>query len=63
MILITVCFAAVVAIYFVNRMEFVLGQSGLILSDNVYSDLIHLQVQFLIGILSMMTLVIIFLIF
>lgn len=63
MILITVCFAAVVAIYFVNRMEFVLGQSGLILSDNVYFDLIHLQVQFLIGILSMMTLVIIFLIF
>ncbi len=62
-ILLSVCFAMAVAIYFVNRMYYVLNQSGIALTDANYSDLIHLQIQFLIGILSMMALVIIFLIF
>ena len=59
----TICMAATVGIYFVNRMQFALEQSGLVLSDANYADLLHLQVQFLIGILSLMSLVIIFLIF
>ena len=62
-ILLTICFTMAVAVYFVNRMDYVLNQSGIILTDVNYSDLIHLQMQFLIGILSMMVLVIIFLIF
>lgn len=59
----TLCFAAAVAVYFVNRMDFVLDQSGVALSGANYSDLFHLQIQFLIGILSLMALVIIFLVF
>ena len=62
-IIATICMAAAVGIYFVNRMQFALEQSGLVLSDANYADLLHLQVQFLIGILSLMSLVIIFLIF
>ena len=61
-ILLTVCFSMAVAVYFVDRMDSVLSQSGIILTDTNYSDLIHLQIQFVIGILSLMTLVIIFLI-
>ena len=64
------CIAAVavgssvaVAIYFVNRMEQVLGQKGIDLTAAEYADLLHLQIQFLIGILAMMGLVIVFLIF
>ncbi len=52
-----------VAIYFVNRMELVLNQQGISLTDTEHADLLHLQIQFLIGILAMMALVIIFLIF
>lgn len=59
----TICFAAAVAVYFVNRMQYVLDQSGVELSGGNYADLFHLQIQFLIGILSLMALVIIFLIF
>ena len=61
-ILLTVCFSMAVAVYFVDRIDSVLSQSGIILTDSNYSDLIHLQIQFVIGILSLMTLVIIFLI-
>ena len=52
-----------VAFYFVNRMEQVLAGQGVSLSVIEYADLIHLQIQFLIGILAMMGLVILFLIF
>lgn len=62
-LVLTICLAMAVGIYFVHRMDYVLRQNGIILSDKNYSDLIHLQIQFLIGILAMMTLVIIFLIF
>ena len=62
-IIFTFCFAMAVVIYFVHRTDYVLNQSGIILSEANYSDLVHLQAQFLIGILSLMTLVIIFLVF
>ena len=52
-----------VGIYFVNRMEYALGRSGIILSAVNYADLMHLQVQFLIGVLSIMMLLAIFLSF
>ena len=52
-----------VAIYFVNRMDQVLDQQGIFLTDAERGDLFHLQIQFLIGVLAMMALVIIFLIF
>lgn len=57
-------FASVaVALYFVQRMSSVLSQKGISLTDDGYADLVHLQIQFLFGILAMMTLVIIFLMF
>lgn len=62
-VILTLCFAMAVVIYFVHRTDYVLNQSGIILSEANYSDLVHLQAQFLIGILSLMTLVIIFLVF
>ncbi len=51
-----------ITFYFVHRMNYVLGRNGVYLTDTSYSDLLHLQVQFLFGILSMMLLVILFLI-
>ena len=63
MLLLTICLAVAVAVYFVHRMDYVLEQSGVVLSDTNHADLIHLQVQFVIGILSMMALVIVFLVF
>ena len=39
----TLCFAAAVAVYFVNRMDFVLDQSGVALSGANYSDLFHFR--------------------
>lgn len=62
-ILLTLCSSVAVAFYFVHRMNSVLNQKGVSLSQTVYGDLLHLQIQFLIGILSMMVLVAIFLIF
>ena len=62
-ILLALLSSVAVAIYFVNRMRMVLNQTGLSLTDTAYADLLHLQIQFLIGILAMMALVIVFLIF
>lgn len=62
-ILLALLSSIAVAIYFVNRMDIVLDQQGTYLTDIEHSDLLHLQIQFLIGILSMMSLVIVFLIF
>ena len=59
----TVSLSTAVALYFVNRMDYVLRQQGLALTEVGYADLLHLQIQFLIGILAIMALVIIFLIF
>ncbi len=62
-VVLAVSFAMVVGMYFVNRMDQVLLQSGIALSDRNYADLLHLQIQFLIGILSIMMLVAVFLVF
>ncbi len=58
----SVCLSIAVAVYFVHRMEYALEQSDIRLSDVDYSNLIHLQIQFVIGIISMLALVIFFLI-
>ncbi len=63
MLLLTISLALAIAVYFVHRMDYVLEQSGVVLTDINYSDLVHLQIQFVIGILSVMALVIVFLIF
>lgn len=52
-----------VAAYFVHRMDYVLSVSGIVLTEANYSDLVHLQIQFLIGVLSLITLLTIFVIF
>ncbi len=62
-ILVALLSSVAVAIYFVNRMDRVLEQKGISLNDVEHADLLHLQIQFLIGILSMMALVVLFLIF
>ena len=62
-ILITLCSSVAVALYFVHRIDYVLEQLGISLSDVGYGDILHLQIQFLIGIVSLMVLVIVFLIF
>ena len=61
-IFLTLLFSIAVAIYFVNRMESVLDQNGVSMTDTEHADLLHLQIQFLIGMLAVMGLVIIFLI-
>ena len=58
-----ICMAVAVAVYFVQRMEYVLKESGVTLSSADYGNLVHLQIQFMIGILSLMVLVVIFLVF
>lgn len=62
-ILLALLSSVAVAIYFVNRMGSVLDQEGFHLTDEEHGDLLHLQIQFLIGILAMMALLIIFLVF
>ena len=63
MILLMLLSSVAVAIYFVNRMDLVLRQSGIVLTGAEHADLLHLQIQFLIGMLAMMALVIVFLMF
>ncbi len=62
-ILLALLSSVAVAFYFVDRMEIALEVQGISLTDAEYADLLHLQVQFLIGILAMMALLVIFLIF
>ncbi len=52
-----------VTLYFVQRLRYMLRVHGQDLSHSAYSDLLHLQVQFLLGILSLCCLLIIFLIY
>ena len=55
--------AAAVALYFVQRMNYVLGGVGVRLTGETYFDLIHLQIQFLLGIIALAFLVGVFLLF
>ena len=59
----SLCALVAVAIYFVHRTDVILNQNGIFLSDENYSDLVHLQLQFLAGILSLTALILIFWIF
>ena len=59
--LVTLVCSVSVAVYFVNRISAVLGQMGVALNDEGYADLLHLQIQFLLGILSLAFLVILML--
>ena len=63
LLLVTLGCAVSVAIYFVNRITAVLAQKGVVLNDAGYSDLIHLQIQFMLGILSLSVLVALMLVF
>ncbi len=62
-ILVTVCSAVAVAFYFVHRIDYVLEEFGVTLDSVGYADMLHLQIQFMIGVMSLMSLVIVFLIF
>ena len=61
--LVTLVSALAVTFYFVHRIDSVLDVNGISLSDTGYADVLHLQMQFLFGIVSMMVLVVVFLIF
>lgn len=61
-IAVTLAASLAVTFYFVHRIGYVLEVSDITLSDSGYADVVHLQVQFLFGIISMMVLVIFFLI-
>ena len=58
-----ILFSGAVAYYFVNRMDYMLEAHGLILYEDTYYDLFHLQIQFLLGVLSLAFLIILFLLF
>ena len=60
---VTLASSVAVALYFVHRMEYALDYQGVALPEAGYADLVHLQIQFLIGILSLMWIVVVFLIF
>lgn len=62
-VVVTLASSVSVALYFVHRMESVLEFQGVELPPLGYSDLVHLQIQFLIGILSLMWIVAVFVIF
>ena len=57
----TLVSAVAVTLYFVHRIDYVLEGKGIELSDAGYSDALHLQMQFLLGIISLMMLVVLFL--
>ena len=62
-VLLTLCSSVAVAFYFVHRIDYILEQKGIELGSAGYADVLHLQIQFLFGILSLMMLVIVFLLF
>lgn len=51
-----------VTFYFVQRINYVLEEKGINLSNTEFMDVLHLQIQFLFGILSLTSLLILFLI-
>lgn len=61
LILLSICSVSV-AVYFINRLETVLKWYGINLSANSSYDLVHLQIQFLMGILSLTFIVVLALI-
>ncbi len=62
-ILLMLSLSAAVAVYFVHRMTFVLEDLGLALSEDTQVSLLHLQIQFLLGILAITLLVYVLLLF
>ena len=59
-ILLTLVSALAVTFYFVHRTGVVLNYNGINLSESGYTDILHLQIQFLLGIISLMVLVALF---
>ena len=51
-----------VTFYFVHQINYVLNNRGIFLTDIVYTDIAHLQIQFMMGIISLMALMILLLI-
>ncbi len=62
-IFLTLIPAGAIALYFVQRMNYVLDTGGYHLDDAARYNLLHLQVQFLLGLLSLCVLVVILLLF
>ena len=54
----TIVSATAVTFYFTNRIDFVLEGLGVQLSDAGYNDVLHLQIQFLLGIVSLLILMV-----
>ena len=54
--------AFAVTVYFVHRIDYVLSEKGIDLSETSYADIMHLQVQFMLGIMSLMVLMVLFLV-
>ena len=59
---ITLAAVSAVTVYFVHRIDYVLEGNGITLSDTSYADIMHLQVQFMLGIMSLMLLMVLFLV-
>ena len=59
---VTLAAAFAVTVYFVHRIDYVLSGSGITLSDTSYTDIMHLQIQFMLGIMSLMLLMVLFLV-
>ncbi|MGI6007329.1 MAG: ECF transporter S component [Ruminococcus sp.] len=57
-ILVTFVASFSVAWYFINRIEKVMAWHGVILSDQMSYDIVHIQVQFLFGIIALFAIVI-----
>ena len=51
-----------ITVYFVHRIDYVLAGKGIDLSETSYADIMHLQVQLMFGIMSLMLLMVLFLI-
>lgn len=49
----TLCMACFSTIYFAQRAEYMLEKHGIKVSETIYKDLLHLQVQFLIAMLAL----------
>ena len=61
-VIVTLASALAVTFYFMHRIDYVLEVNGIELTGDGYADVLHLQIQFLFGIISLMSLVVLFLI-
>ncbi len=61
LVVLTVASVCAIAFYFLHRMDYVLDVSGYHIDDTTYGNLVHLQIQFVLGILSLTFLVGLFL--